>query len=48
MNLWEDGYLTEPMFKKDPIAPTCSHEWLDYTGLNETFKFCKRCDEKRK
>ena len=24
----------------------CNHEWVDYVGLNESFKFCKKCDKK--
>lgn len=25
----------------------CFHEWIDYLGLNERYKYCKHCDEKR-
>jgi hypothetical protein len=24
------------------------HEWVPYTGLKETFEFCKKCGEKKK
>lgn len=24
----------------------CFHEWKQYTGLNETFKYCTKCDKK--
>lgn len=24
----------------------CSHEYLDYFGLNEKFKYCKHCDRR--
>lgn len=26
----------------------CSHVWAEYNGFNESFKFCQKCDEKRK
>lgn len=44
MNIWEDGYQTHPTFKKDE---DCAHDWVDYVGLNETYRFCRRCDKKR-
>lgn len=25
----------------------CKHEFVSYTGLNETFEFCKVCDARR-
>jgi hypothetical protein len=25
----------------------CDHSWTSYTGLSESFEFCKHCDEKR-
>ena len=25
----------------------CDHSWASYTGLSESFEFCKHCDEKR-
>src|SRR5271165_2867303 len=25
----------------------CKHEFITYTGLNETFEYCKNCDGKR-
>lgn len=24
----------------------CQHEFVEYYGLNETFKYCKKCDKK--
>ena len=48
--LFQDAILghdewKEPVFldKKDE---GCSHEWVDYTGLFEVYKFCKKCDLK--
>lgn len=25
----------------------CFHEWVDYHGFNESYQYCKLCDEKR-
>ena len=25
----------------------CNHSWTSYTGLNETFDYCSKCDKKR-
>lgn len=30
------------------IPKTCSHEWLEYQGLKEFYKYCKKCDQKFK
>lgn len=27
-------------------ASNCIHDWQDYLGLNESFRFCKKCDKK--
>lgn len=24
----------------------CNHEYVDYSGLRESFKFCKKCDKR--
>lgn len=37
------GYQV-PEVKSDCIF----HEWILYTGLNETFEHCKKCGEKKK
>ena len=29
-----------------PSAVGCSHEYVEYTGLLESFSYCKHCDEK--
>ena len=41
---WEDEfYITEPMFKDT----ACRHDWVKYTGLNEVYHYCRKCDEKK-
>lgn len=25
----------------------CQHEWADYVGFSERYKYCRKCDEKR-
>lgn len=25
----------------------CDHKWVEYTGLNEKFEYCSKCDKKR-
>lgn len=41
---WQDEfYITAPVFKDT----ACRHEWVKYTGLNETYEFCKLCDDKK-
>ena len=33
--------------KPEYLETQCSHQWENYTGLNETFEYCVHCDEKR-
>jgi len=47
------NFIDEPrkdMTKEEQIKLTqslCHHLWLTYTGLNEKFDYCKKCDKKR-
>ena len=36
--------------KYDSITPdsTCTHDWKQYFGLQQTFDYCTKCGEKRK
>lgn len=27
---------------------SCSHDWVEYNGFTEVYKYCKKCDEKRR
>jgi len=29
----------------EPLS--CKHEWLDYFGLVDSYKYCKHCNEKK-
>lgn len=31
----------------DEKPSICKHEWKDYLGLSESFKYCIKCDEKK-
>lgn len=26
--------------------PECTHEFVDYVGFNDSFKYCKKCDKR--
>jgi hypothetical protein len=36
-----------PVIEKVVAKSGCDHSWTSYTGLSESFEFCKHCDEKR-
>lgn len=47
INLNPDGGLDYWEFDKPSTDKKyCLHEWKKYTGLNERFRFCVKCDEK--
>jgi hypothetical protein len=51
-NEWEESVRDKSLDKKikdaeKPNPDYCSHEWVKYLGLNESFFYCKRCDIKR-
>lgn len=49
MEEYEDLDTFKPYTPAEQSKPKyCIHEWVTYTGLNETFQYCKKCDEKRK
>lgn len=37
-----DEYKPDWAFK-----PECYHEWIKYTGLQEQYEYCKKCDQKK-
>lgn len=39
-----NGLVSEKEVKKD--STNCWHEWVEYTGLNEVFFYCRKCDVK--
>lgn len=46
---WSDFYseLENKSPAKEPEKMvSCSHEWMPYLGLNESFNYCKKCDAK--
>ena len=42
-------YFATILDNKCPVVAKsgCDHSWTSYTGLSESFEFCKHCDEKR-
>jgi hypothetical protein len=48
-----DGLPKEEFDKKFPVVqmhPGCrhaGHDWVQYTGLKESYYYCKRCDTKK-
>ena len=36
-----------PIIEKVAAKSGCDHSWTSYTGLSESFEFCRLCDEKR-
>jgi len=35
------------MHEPDKVKTGCDHQWAEYTGLMESYKYCKHCDEKK-
>lgn len=33
--------------EKELAEGRCVHDWVKYIGLNETYEFCTKCDEKK-
>jgi len=39
----------QPEYKRDYSSnQSCNHDWDLYTGFNDSYQFCKKCDIKRK
>lgn len=43
------GYTANESTEKEPekAEGRCVHDWVKYVGLNETYEFCTKCDEKK-
>jgi hypothetical protein len=41
--LWMWDVPTEIQFKK---SKDCEHDWKDYIGLKEMYKYCSKCGKK--
>jgi hypothetical protein len=37
----------ENMPVNKPTNTSCAHQWRCYTGLNERYEFCLKCDQKK-
>lgn len=44
---WVESLAKDSSYKPDTGLKGCSHEWVNYMGLNHSFEYCKKCDEKR-
>jgi hypothetical protein len=44
---WDDSLEAAAERNKQIKQDFCNHEWKQYTGLNETFRYCTRCDKKQ-
>lgn len=48
---YANSYYNKSYYGTTPVAPQlqplCDHQFIFYTGLNETFEYCKKCDQKR-
>jgi hypothetical protein len=44
---WVESLAKDSSYKPDTAIKGCSHEWVNYMGLNHSFEYCKKCDEKR-
>lgn len=40
---WDDVDFNTPIYPDD----FCSHLWINYYGLTETYDYCQYCDMKR-
>lgn len=43
LKLWSDSYQNQTNFE----LASCVHEPRNYTGFNEEYEFCLKCDAKR-
>lgn len=39
--------IANPPYKNLELNKECNHEWMRYSGLFESFIFCKKCDKKK-
>ena len=44
---WDDTKGPSTEHNKQINQDLCYHEWKQYTGLNETFRYCTKCDKKK-
>lgn len=44
---WDDTKGSSTEHNKQINQDFCYHEWKQYTGLNETFRYCTKCDKKK-
>jgi hypothetical protein len=44
---WDDLYNPKTEIK-GTFKEDCKHEYLVYNGYNDSFEYCKHCDEKKK
>lgn len=42
--MWDQGTT---VVKRTGYTSLCTHEWKSYTGLNEMFDYCTKCNEKK-
>lgn len=40
--VWRKGIAV-----KEPETTSCTHEWKEYIGFNDTFTYCSKCDIKK-
>jgi hypothetical protein len=48
MALWREQVERSPQVFKTPIIGEsgCNHEFKEYVGLTESYKYCLKCDHK--
>lgn len=45
-NVWAKSDLVPVNYSKNTLLKGCYHDWKDYFGINEQYKYCTKCDEK--
>lgn len=48
--LWEKYESSKPLWReKEQVVTgdTCEHEWVEYQGFSQAYKYCKKCDRKQ-
>lgn len=45
VDAWADSIFVDLDVNNLQVAE-CQHEWQEYKGFSEEYKFCRKCDEK--
>ena len=45
--IWEVDLIPTPVEINTLLSTLCNHQFVEYTGLRESYQYCKHCNEKK-